>query len=67
MAKGTPPDIVEAIKTLTRKAVNEPIMREVMDKLNLGYSYADDTTFKAQLVRDNESFKQLVTKLNLKN
>jgi hypothetical protein len=42
-------------------------MREVMDKLNLGYSYADDVTFKAQLVRDNETFRQLVTKLNLKN
>ena len=67
VAKGTPPDVVEAIKGITRKAVNEPIMREVMDKLNLGYAYADDTTFKAQLVRDNDAFKTLVTKLNLKN
>ncbi len=67
VAKGTPPEVVEAIKGMTRKAVNEPIMREVMDKLNLGYSYADDATFKAQLVRDNETFKQLVSKLNLKN
>jgi hypothetical protein len=39
----------------------------VMDKLNLGYSYAEDSAFKAQLIRDNESFKQLVGKLNLKN
>lgn len=67
VAKGTPPEIVENIKVMTRKAANEPIMREVMDKLNLGYSYADDATFKAQMIRDNESFKQLVTKLNLKN
>jgi tripartite-type tricarboxylate transporter receptor subunit TctC len=67
VAKGTPPEVVEAIKAITRKAVNEPIMREVMDKLNLGYSYAEDSAFKAQLIRDNESFKQLVGKLNLKN
>ena len=67
VAKGTPPEVVEALKGITRKAVNEPIMREVMDKLNLGYSYAEDSVFKAQLVRDNESFKQLVGKLNLKN
>lgn len=67
VAKGTPPEIVENIKAMTRKAANEPIMREVMDKLNLGYSYADDVAFKAQLIRDNNAFKQLVTKLNLKN
>jgi tripartite-type tricarboxylate transporter receptor subunit TctC len=67
VAKGTPPEVVEAIKDITRKAVNEPIMREVMDKLNLGYSYADDSAFKAQLVRDDETFRQLVARLNLKN
>jgi tripartite-type tricarboxylate transporter receptor subunit TctC len=49
VAKGTPPEVVEAIKGITRKAINEPIMREVMDKLNLGYSYADDATFKLNL------------------
>ena len=67
VAKGTPPDVVEAIKGITRKAINEPTMREVMDKLNVGYSYADDTIFKAQLLRDNDTFRQLVSKLNLKN
>ena len=65
VAKGTPPEVVESIRTMTRKAVDEPIMREVMDKLNLGYSYADGPAFKAQMVRDNETFKQLVAKLNL--
>ena len=67
VAKGTPPEIVEAIKVMSKKAAEEPIMREVMDKLNLGYAYADGATFKAQMVRDNETFKQLLTKLNLKN
>lgn len=66
VAKGTPPDVVKTIEAFTKKAAEEPIMREVMDKLNLGYSYADGATFKAQMVRDNETFKQLVTKLNLK-
>ncbi|RYX91732.1 MAG: tripartite tricarboxylate transporter substrate binding protein [Comamonadaceae bacterium] len=66
VAKGTPPDVVKALEGITAKAANEPIMKEVMDKLNLGASYADGATFKAQMVRDNESFRQLVTKLNLK-
>lgn len=66
VAKGTPPEVVKAIEAMTAKAANEPNMREVMDKLNLGYSYADGTTFKAQMVRDNESFMQLVSKLGLK-
>ncbi len=67
VAKGTPPEVVENIRAMTKKAVEEPIMREVMDKLNLGYAYADGPAFKTQMVRDNETFKQLVTKLNLKN
>lgn len=67
VARGTPPEVVEAIRGITRKAVNEPIMREVMDKLNLGYSYAEGPEFKAQLLRDHETFRQLVGKLNLKN
>ena len=33
VAKGTPPEIIEKIKAMTRKAASEPIMREVMDKL----------------------------------
>ncbi|MDB5930096.1 MAG: hypothetical protein JWR60_1803 [Polaromonas sp.] len=65
VVKGTPPEVVESIKVMTRKAAEEPIMREVMDKLNLGYSYAEGAAFKEQMVRDNETFKQLVTKLNL--
>lgn len=66
VAKGTPPEVVKAIEAMTAKAANEPNMREVMDKLNLGYAYADGATFKAQMVRDNESFMQLVGKLGLK-
>jgi tripartite-type tricarboxylate transporter receptor subunit TctC len=67
VAKGTPPEVVEYIRTMTKKAAEEPIMKEVMDKLNLGYAYADGPAFKAQMVRDNDNFKQLVAKLNLKN
>ena len=40
---------------------------EFMDKLNLGYAYVDGPAFKAQMVHDNDNFKQLVNKLNLKN
>ena len=51
---------------LTQKTANEQSLRDVMDKQNLGYVYADEATFKATLARDNIYFKQLITKLNLK-
>ena len=32
----------------------------------MGYAYADAETFRATMKRDNDFFKQLVTKLNIK-
>jgi hypothetical protein len=36
-----------------------------MDKLNLGYAYADAAAFKQVVARDHETFKVLIPKLNL--
>lgn len=49
------------------KTANEPAVREALDKLNLGYSFADAATFKADMARDNAFFKQMITRLNIKN
>lgn len=64
--KGTPPDVLAILRTATRKAAEEPSFRESLDKLNLGFSYADADAFRAVMQRDNESFKVLIAKLGIK-
>ena len=65
--KNTPKDVVDILKTATQKTMQEPAMHEAMDKLALGYAYADDDAFRAVMARDNETFKTLIPKLGLKN
>ena len=65
--KNTPQKIVDYLKNVSAKAIEEPALLEVMDKQNLNPAYADDVAFKAQMVRDNAYFKNVVEKLNLKN
>jgi len=65
--KNTPPEVVAYLKDLSKKAADEPSFREVLDKQNLGFSYADDVAFKANMARDNAYFKTLMGKLDLKN
>ncbi|KLN52348.1 tripartite tricarboxylate transporter substrate binding protein [Variovorax paradoxus] len=65
--KNTPPEVVAYLKNLSQKAANEPAFREVLDKQNLGFSYADDVAFKANMAKDNAYFKALMGKLDIKN
>ena len=65
--KGTPANVVNALKTVALKSMNEPILIEAMDKMNLNAVFADDVTFKAQMLRDSETFRVLVDNLKLKN
>jgi tripartite-type tricarboxylate transporter receptor subunit TctC len=64
--KNTPKEVIEVLKVAAQKTMNEPQMREAMDKLALGYSYGDDAAFKETMARNNEMFKALIPKLNLK-
>jgi tripartite-type tricarboxylate transporter receptor subunit TctC len=65
-AKGTPPEIIDILKTMTQKTMAEPAMKEAMTKLNLGMAWGDDAVFRATLRRDHEAFKSLIPKLGLK-
>lgn len=65
--KNTPPDVLATLRSATAKIAQEPQLREAMDKLYLGYDYADGQAFKASMERDNGYFKTLMSKLNLKN
>ncbi len=64
--KGTPPDVIVVLTEATRLSANEAVLRESLDRLSMGYSYADAETFRAGMKRDNEVFRQLVTKLGIK-
>ena len=64
--KGTPPEVMAILKAATRKAAEEPSFKESLEKLNLGYAYADADTFKAAMQKDSDMFKQLIVKLGLK-
>lgn len=65
--KNTPPEVVAYLKSVALKAANEPAFREVLDKQNLGFAYADEAAFKANMAKDSAYFKTLMAKLNIKN
>jgi tripartite-type tricarboxylate transporter receptor subunit TctC len=64
--KGTPADVLAVLVEATRKAAAEPVLKDALDRLSMGYAYADAETFRADMRRDNEQFKQLVNKLGLR-
>jgi tripartite-type tricarboxylate transporter receptor subunit TctC len=65
--KNTPPEVVATLRAATEKIAQEPQLREAMERLNLGPSYADAQAFRTSMERDNAYFKTLMSKLNLKN
>lgn len=65
--KNTPPEVIAYLKEVSRKAADEPAFREVLDKQNLGFAYADDVAFKATMARDSAYFKTLMGKLDIRN
>ena len=64
--KGTPPEVLAVLADATRKSAEEPVLREALDRLSMGYAYADAETFRAAMKQDNEVFRQLVNRLGLK-
>ena len=64
--KGTPADVVAVLKAATRKAAEEPSFKEALDKVNLGFAYADSEAFHTAMAKDSEMFKGLINKLGLK-
>lgn len=64
--KGTPPEIIAILKAATRKAAEEPSLKESLDKMNLGFAYADADAFRVVMQKDSDMFKQLIAKLGLK-
>lgn len=64
--KGTPAEVLAILTEATKKSADEPVLREALDRLSMGFAYADAETFRANMKRDNELFKGLVSKLGIK-
>ena len=64
--KGTPQEIVAILRAATAKTMQEPSIRETLDKQNMGYAYADGDAFGAAMAKDNAFFADLIQKLDLK-
>ena len=64
--KGTPAEVLAVLRAAARKAAEESSFKESLDKLNLGYAYADADAFRAAMQKDSDMFKQLIAKLGLK-
>lgn len=63
--KGLPANVVNTLKTAVAAVSKEPELQNTLKQLNLGYVYADDSGFKQVMARDNQIFKELVTKLKI--
>ena len=65
--KGTPADVIAVLSEVARKCADEPAFKEGLDRLSMGWSYGNAETFRANMKRDNDYFKDLVGKLGLKS
>lgn len=64
--KGTPQETVAILRAATAKTMQEPSIRETLDKQNMGYAYVDGPEFGAAMAKDNAFFADLIQKLDLK-
>ncbi len=64
--KNTPPEIIQQLRTVMARTLQEPELRATMAKQNMGEGYLDQPAFLEVIARDNATFKQLVNKLGIK-
>ncbi|CAB3882552.1 hypothetical protein LMG26858_03305 [Achromobacter anxifer] len=64
--KATPANVVEKWRAAARQVAQSPDFQALMRKQSLTPSYADQPQFTADVARQEEAFKTLVPKLNLK-
>jgi tripartite-type tricarboxylate transporter receptor subunit TctC len=65
--KNTPPEVLAVLRAAIAKTLEEPALRETMARQNMGDGYLDEAAFKALIARDNATFKQLITRLDIKS
>ncbi len=66
VAKSTPPDVVAVLRAATAKTMQEPSLREALEKQNMGYAYAEGPAYAAIMAKDHTFYRGLIQKLGLK-
>jgi tripartite-type tricarboxylate transporter receptor subunit TctC len=65
--KGTPAEVINVLKAATAKAMQEPSLREVMEKQNFSTdTYEDQATFQASMARESAYIKGIAAKVDMK-
>jgi tripartite-type tricarboxylate transporter receptor subunit TctC len=65
--KGTPPEVINVLKTMTAKTMQEPSLREIMEKQNFSTDTNEDqATFQASMARESAYIKQIASKVDMK-
>lgn len=65
---GTPPEVVNVLMAATAKAMQEPSLREVMEKQYFTTdTYEDAATFRASMARESTSIKAIASKIDMSN
>lgn len=64
--RATPAEVVEVLRKAIKAASDAPAFRDALDRLNLGYAYADADVFRSAIERDHAFFRQLIGKLGLR-
>lgn len=65
--KGTPPDVIATLKTVVARTMQEPSLREVMEKQNFTTdTYEDQATFQASMARESAYIKQIAAKVDMR-
>lgn len=66
--KGTPSEVINVLKVATAKAMQEPSLRETMDKQFFTTdTYEDTAAFEASMDRESASIKSIASKIDMKN
>lgn len=65
--KGTPPDVIATLKTVVARTMQEPSLREVMEKQNFTTdTYEDQAAFQASMARESAYIKQIAAKVDMR-
>ncbi|MDM0078088.1 tripartite tricarboxylate transporter substrate binding protein [Variovorax sp. J2P1-59] len=66
--KNTPDDVVNVLKVAAAKSMQEPSLREIMEKQYFTTdTYEDAATFEASMARESAAIKAIAAKIDLQN
>ncbi|WP_265288651.1 Bug family tripartite tricarboxylate transporter substrate binding protein [Verminephrobacter eiseniae] len=60
--RGTPAPVIDAMRSVARNVAADPVFKEGLNKLTLGWAYLDAPEFAQAILRDHEYFGHLIRK-----